>query len=738
MHIVDDHYSMAYELGSTNYATATNEEQINIITQYNSMINTLSNDQHFQLTLVVSKIDEQEYRLQNEFPLQKDKYDSLRKELNEMIMTNYQKGLNNYQIDRYITIGTKAENKVKALGKLENTHTLMANTLASIEVPIKSLSGLDRLRVMNKILNPDKPLYGNFGDIQRSMLTTKDLIAPTSLKFTKTAIDIEERFTQVLYLRGFPMELSDHLFKDLAECGQELVITIQAQPYSIMETNKRLRAQATNVESEVIKQQKVAYKEGYSPDFIGRATKEAQADLDEVIKFVRETGDKQFSSIFLIYVTGKTLEERDENARMIKAIGEKYGAIFAFLGYLQEEALNSILPIGMNFTDCEKTYQRDLITPNLSINSPFTTVDINHFKGKFYGINLFSNNIIAINRRDPSMDNSNGLITGISGSGKSMTAKYEIITTLLKNPEDEVIILSPDNEYDELTQIFDGQLVKIAPKTKQHINILDLPDEEWLETDDDPIGLKSSFLVSLFSSLFENISEIQESIIDEVTIKTYRQHQYPTLHDWYQILATINNEEAQDLAYKLKLYITGSMDIFAHKTNVDLTSRFTVYNISQLKNKFKPFGFMALEEKIWQRVVENNAKGITTWVYFDEIQVLLSGTSSEITREKFKDIWARIRKYGGNPTGITQFIDTVLTTEEGRSMFFNSEFLVLLKQKKFAINIIKQHYNLTEQQEQYLKTPAKGSGLIIAGNTIVPFENTIPKETELYRIMQTD
>lgn len=147
---------------------------------------------------------------------------------------------------------------------------------------------------------------------------------------------------------------------------------------------------------------------------------------------------------------------------------------------------------------------------------------------------------------------------------------------------------------------------------------------------------------------------------------------------------------------------------------------------------------MALEEKIWQRVVENNAKGITTWVYFDEIQVLLSGTSSEITREKFKDIWARIRKYGGNPTGITQFIDTVLTTEEGRSMFFNSEFLVLLKQKKFAINIIKQHYNLTEQQEQYLKTPAKGSGLIIAGNTIVPFENTIPKETELYRIMQTD
>ena len=415
-------------------------------------------------------------------------------------------------------------------------------------------------------------------------------------------------------------------------------------------------------------------------------------------------------------------------------------ALSSILDYLQEEALNSVLPIGKNYTDCEKTFQRDLITPNLSVNSPFTTVDINHKKGKFYGINLFSHNIISIDRRDESMDNSNGLTTGVSGSGKSMTAKNEIVTTLLKNPKDEVIVLSPDDEYNDLPEKLDGQLIKIAPNTKHHINILDLPKKEDLKDGDDPVGLKSSFLVSLFSSLFETVSEIQESIIDEVTIETYQKHEKPTLLEWYEVLETktFNNEEALDLTQKIKMYITGSMDIFSKETNVDLNSRFIVYDISQLTTKFKPFGFMALEENIWQRVVKNNAKGITTWVYFDEIQVLLSGKSSEISREKFKDIWSRIRKYGGNPTGITQFIDTVLETPEGRSMFFNSEFLVLLKQKKFAIEIIKQHYNITEQQEQYLKTPKKGSGLIIAGNAIVPFENTIPSSTELYKIMQTD
>lgn len=740
MNIVDDNYSMTYELGSTNYATATFETKQTIFEKYNSMINTISDEEHFQLTILVSKVHSKEYQQKNEFELQGDDYDYLREELNHLIHENYQNGYNNYQIDRYITISTKAENKKKALGKLKNTETLLASSLASIEVPIKQQTGLERLSLFNKILNYDKPLYGNFDDIKKSCLTTKDLIAPQSLKFSQSGVEVGERFNQVLYLKEFPMELSDGLFKDLSTCGQELVITIQADPYSIIETSKRLRMQATSIESEVIKQQKIAIKDGYSPDFIGRTAKETQEDLNEVINLVRETGDKQFSSIFLVYITGKTKEEITENSRIIKILGEKYGANFETLDYLQEEALNSVLPIGKNYTDCEKTFQRDLITPNLSVNSPFTTVDINHKKGKFYGINLFSHNIISIDRRDESMDNSNGLITGVSGSGKSMTAKYEIVTTLLNNPKDEVIVLSPDDEYNDLPEKLDGQLIKIAPNTKHHINILDLPKKEDLKDGDDPVGLKSSFLVSLFSSLFESVSEIQESIIDEVTIETYQKHEKPTLLEWYEVLETktFNNEEALDLTQKIKMYITGSMDIFSKETNVNLNSRFIVYDISQLTTKFKPFGFMALEENIWQRVVKNNAKGITTWVYFDEIQVLLSGKSSEISREKFKDIWSRIRKYGGNPTGITQFIDTVLETPEGRSMFFNSEFIVLLKQKKFAIEIIKQHYNITEQQEQYLKTPKKGSGLIIAGNAIVPFENTIPSSTELYKIMQTD
>ena len=738
MHVVDNTYSRTYELGSANYVTAVKDDKINIISSYNDMINTLSSGSHFQLTLVVSKVTSEEYRNKNEFEEQGDDYDVIREELNDIINTNYAKGMSNYRMDKYITISTKADDQLKADSQLENMHSVMSNSLMKVSVPLTPTNGFERLRVMNGILNYNTPLYGNYDDIRKSQLTTKDLIAPDSIKFKKTAVEVGDTYNATIYLKDFPTELSDTLFKEISESGQELVITIHAQPYSVAETNKRLRAQATNIESELIKQQKSAYQNGYSTDFVGRTTKEAQLDLDEVIEFIRETGDKQFSSLFLVYLKGETQSELEENIKIIESIGEQHGAVFSKLPYMQEEAINSVLPIGKNYTDVEKTFQRDLITPNISINSPFTNVDIEHENGKYYGVNQISKNVISIDRRDPSLDNSNGIMTGVSGSGKSMTAKYEIITTLLQRPNDEVIVLSPENEYDTLAEKLGGQLVKVAPKSSNHINVLDLPDDSLLYDDDDSVGLKSSFLVSLFSSLFNSLTEIQESIIDEVTIKTYENYYSPTLNDWYEELNKIHNAEAIDLSMKLKIYITGSLDMFSYPTDVDLNSRFVVYNINQLKNKFKPFGFMAVEEKIWQRVVENKAKGITTWVYFDEIQVLLAGTASELTRERFQDIWARIRKYGGNPTGITQSIETVLSTNEGRAIFFNSEFVVLLKQKATAFKMIVELENLTEQQANFLKNPNKGGGLIIAGNSIVPFENHIPSNTELYKIMQTD
>lgn len=737
MNVVDKHFSRTYRLGSTNYLTATNDDKLSIISTYNDTINSLSEDEHFQLTIKVSKVNQEVYKEKTAYALQEDSLDIYRKELNTIIDENFERGLSNFETERFITIGARADSRLRAQAKLDNTYTLMANDLSNIDVTYQEMDGLERLHLMNEILRPHTPLYGNFKDIMMSQLTTKDLISPESIKFNKNTVEMSGPIIhQIIYLRTFPTELSDGLFKELTECGLELIITIHGQPYSIVETNKRLRYQATNIEGEIVKQQKQAFKEGYSSNFIARSAKENQKDLDEVINFVRETGDKQFSSIFLIDVSAENPEKLQENLAIVRSVGDKYGAVFSTLDYVQEEALNSVLPLGVNFTDVERTFQRDLITPNLSINSPFTSVDLNHKKGKYYGINLLSHNIITINRS--LLDNSNGLITGVSGSGKSMTAKHEIISTLLKDPQSEVIVLSPENEYDHLAEVLGGQVVRVAPKSATRINILDLPPSEFLDADDDPVALKSDFLISLFASLFPSLTEVQESIIDEVTIATYQKHKKPTLLDWYHILQKKEDVQSQDLVQKLAMYVTGSLDMFAHETNVNLNSRFVVYNINQLKNKFKPFGFMAVEDKIWQRVVENNAKGIRTWVYFDEIQVLLSGNASELTREKFQDIWARIRKYGGNPTGITQSIDTVLRTPEGQAMFFNSEFLILLKQKAEVFDLLVKTLHLTSQQSRFLKNPAKGSGLIVAGNTIVPFSNTIPKNTKLFEIMATD
>ncbi|WP_143069096.1 VirB4-like conjugal transfer ATPase, CD1110 family [Lactococcus garvieae] len=744
MHVTGQRYSQTFKLGELNYTTATEDEQSNIATKYNDAINSLSEKETFQLTLIVSKRTKAEYLKEQAYDLQGDQFDVLRNEENELIEDAYEKGRNNYKIMRFITLSTEAEDLESARRRLENISEPFAQEMLEIDATFEPLDGLERMQVLSEILRPNVPLYGDFDDIRLSNLTTKDLVAPQFIDFSKSNVDfeIENRLCKDIYLRDFPRKLSDIMFKDLTATEQEMVITIHAKPYSISETNTRLRNQATDVEAEAIRREKKALENNSSPQYIARTTKENQNDVEKTIEFVSKTGDKQQLSTFIVHFSGKTREELHQNEAKINGVADKFGAVFAPLYMVQEEALNSTLPLGENFVDIEKNYVRDLITPNIAINSPFTSADVQHKNGKLYGINSLSKNNILINRKDDSLDNGNMGIVGPSGTGKSVTAKNEIISTLLKNPKDEVIVVDPEREYLPLAEYFGGEVVKIAPGSPSTINILDLPEESGLFSDDDPIANKSDFLLSLFTSLFHTVSEEQETIIDEVTTTTYDrfkvQGKTPNLRDWYDVLQENDDPEAVELAKKLKLYVTGSLNMFSGTTNINLKNRFTIYDIYNLKNKFKPFGFMTVLDRIWNKVVENKLKGITTWVYLDEFHLLIDSNQVPVLRQKAEEIWARIRKYGGFPTFMTQSTERMLQTPEGRSVFLNSDVLILLRHKKKDVRkLLVQEFGLTEKQENYLRTAPKGGGVIVAGSSAIPFSNTIPSYTQLYALMNT-
>ncbi|EPH88377.1 hypothetical protein D922_03997 [Enterococcus faecalis 06-MB-DW-09] len=741
MHVTEDLFSSTYTLGAVNYTTAHTDKQKQILSQYNKAINLLSEKDHFQLTLLVTKNPKGEYMKKTAYSLQGDQGDPLREELNQLIEASYDSGRNNWKVERFVTLATHATNLRNAQKRLLNIGESFADELMSIKGTVDVQDGMERLRTMNKILRPGKPLFGNFEDIERSRRTTKDLIAPGYLDFKKSGkidFQMDEHFGQVLYLRDFPRNLSDHMCKELTESEMEMVITIHASPYSISQTTKKLRTEATNLETEVIKREIKATGLGHSRQHIARVIREHQQDINEQIEFVEETGDKQLSSTFLVYVWDESKEALYHQIDKVKAVGEKFGAVFEPLYLTQEQGFNSSLPIGKNYLDFERTFLRDLITPNISINSPYTSQDVQHKNGTYYGTNQLSKNNVLINRMGSEMKNSNGGIMSVTGGGKSFAAKNEIIATRLRNPEAEIIILDMEREYMPLASALDGEIVTVAPGSGNSINILELADEKYLEVGDDPVSIKSNFLISLISNLVGHISAGQKTKIDKAVQVTFREcEKQPTLEDWYQVLQRDKSPEAKELIDAMGLYVEGSLSMFAKETNVNTSKNFMIYDMYLLKNQMATFGYLAVLDRIWNKVVENRAKGIETRVYIDEFQVIINQSQPEILRVQAAEIYSRIRKYKGCPTFMTQSAETMLLTPEGRSILFNSNFLILLEQKGEVLEALIERFKLTEKEALYLENNKPGTGLIIAGGQIIPFSNLIPKGTKLFELMNT-
>lgn len=740
MHVTEDLFSSTYTLGAVNYTTAHVDKQKQILSQYNKAINLLSEKDHFQLTLLVTKNPKGEYMKKTAYPLQGDPGDPLREELNQLIESSYDSGRNNWKVERFVTLATHATNLRNAQKRLLNIGESFADELMSIKGTVDVQGGMERLRTMNKILRPGKPLFGNFEDIERSRRSTKDLIAPGYLDFKKSGkidFQVDDNFGQVLYLRDFPRNLSDHMCKELTEAEMEMVITIHASPYSISQTTKKLRTEATNLETDVIKREMKASERGYSRQHIARVIREHQQDINEQIEFVEETGDKQLSSTFLVYVWDESKEALYHQIEKVKAVGEKFGAVFEPLYLTQEQGFNSCLPIGKNYLDFERTFLRDLITPNISINSPFTSQDVQHKNGTYYGTNQLSKNNILINRMGSEMKNSNGGIMAVSGGGKSFAAKNEIVATRLRKPEAEIIILDMEREYLPLANALDGEIVTVAPGSGTSINILELADEQYLEVGDDPVSIKSNFLISLISHLVGHVSAGQQTKIDSVTQQTFRELEKPTLQDWYKVLQRDTSLEAKELIDAMGLYVTGSLNMFAKETTVNTSKNLMIYDMYLLKNQMATFGYLAILDRIWNKVVENRAKGIETRVYIDEFQVIINQSQPEILRVQAAEIYSRIRKYKGCPTFMTQSAETMLLTPEGRSILFNSDFLILLEQKGEVLDALVERFKLTEKESLYLENNKVGTGLIIAGGQVIPFSNLIPKDTKLFELMNT-
>lgn len=737
MHIVEHEYSKMVELGDLNYSVADEEEKIDTVVSYAEALNSLDKNSNYQLFVVNKRIDDS--MIDNFLlPYQEDKNDKYRKEINNIIEANYMLEQKNFETKQYAVFSTKANAPKQAESQLSSIILNFSTKFhsKSVNLTFTNLDGVERLKQFHNLLRPKQFFKMKYSDLALTGLTTKSFIAPNRIKFFDDYFMIDNYCARVLYIREYPQQLEDVLIKNLCDSEHELCISIHARPYNPTEFRKATTTKLMLNKRAIAKEQKENLKSGLSEDMVSGVSSEVKRNIEELFRDMKENKQKMFSGIFAVLLMEEDKEKLEETTKNIQAAVSHHEVYFDVAYKMQEEALNTILPIGKAYLDVESNYMRDMTTNNIATQVPFSTIDLQDNTGQYLGKNQLSRNIITVNRKN--LNTPSGLIFGTSGSGKGMTTKWSIISTLLSNKNDIFRIVDPEDEYAKIGKEFGATILDIYAGSEHHLNILDMADTGLLQKEDKYVDLikeKANLLSSLFESLLKEYTDIEASIVDRVTRKVYEKYENPTLVEWYHILKEQPENIAEELALKVEPYTVGSQDIFSYKTNIDLNDKFVIFNIKRLDEKLKPFAMKVILDQIWNQVVQNQGK-VTTWLFFDELQ--LNFDSAENSKW-FMKLWSRVRKYGAIPTGITQNIETLLEDSEGRKMLSNSEFFVLLRQKKVDIESLQSVISIPPNLLKYVgeKVP-KGTGLISSGGVVVPFENIISEDTELFRLMETD
>ena len=571
-----------------------------------------------------------------------------------------------------------------------------------------------------------------------SGLSVKDFIAPSSFAFPNgKKFQMGSLYGAMSFLSIDASDISDRMLADFLNMESSQIVTMHIQSVDQNEAIKTVKHTITELDRSKIEEQKKAVRAGYDMDIIPSDLATFGKDAKALLKELQSQNERMFLLTFLIMNTGRTEQELENNVFQAKSIAQKHNCNLVRLDFQQEQGLMSSLPLAQNLIEI----QRGMTTSSTAIFVPFTTQELFQAGNEslYYGLNALSNNLIMVDRK--LLKNPNGLILGTPGSGKSFAAKREIANAFLVT-DDDVIISDPEAEYSPLVERFGGQVIKISPTSTQYINPMDINMN--YSDDDNPIALKADFILSLCELIVggkEGLQPVEKTVIDRCIHQIYQKYfedprpeKMPLLEDLYNALLKQDEPEARHVATALEIYVRGSLNVFNHRTNVDITNRLVCYDIKELGKQLKKIGMLVVQDQVWGRVTENRAQGKSTRYYMDEMHLLLR---EDQTAAYTVEIWKRFRKWGGIPTGITQNVKDLLASKEVENIFENSDFIYMLNQAVGDRQILAKQLNISPHQLSYVTHSGAGEGLIFYGNVILPFVDRFPTDIELYRIMTT-
>ena len=735
-----NYYTKTIRFEDTNYKLASNTDKNIIFGKWCDFLNYFDDSIQIQLSYINQNAVDQTEKNALVLSKKSDIFDAIRTEYSNILQSQFELGTKGKQKRKYITFGIEAESHKAAKAKLNRIEQDIISNFRSIGVEAVAINGIERLRVLYNIFNADTntPFRFSYEALPLTGLTTKDFITPTSFDFRQSKyFKMGNQLGAVSHLQILAPELKDELLNDLLGMEEgNIAVNLHIRTVEQSKAIKQIKSKITDLDKMKIEEQKKAVRSGYDMDILPSDLQTYGVDAKRLLEDLQSKNERMFLVTILIMNTAGNKSTLDNAIERTAAIAQQHNCALKRLDFQQEAGLMASVPIGAN----EIEIVRGLTTSSTAIFMPFLSADINH-KGKavYYGINPETGNLIMLDRTQG--PNPNGVIIGTPGSGKSMSAKREIIHIFFVSLDD-IIICDPEAEYFALVILLGGQVIRISPDSTDYINPMDI-NLNYSE-DENPLMLKSDFILSMFELIMGGkvgLLPVEKTIIDRCVRKVYQSYfddpkpeNMPILEDLYNLLREQPEMEAQHLAAALEIYVHGSLNVFNHRTNVDINNRLVCYDIKDLGKQLKKLGMLIVQDAVWNRVTINRANKKSTRYYMDEFHLLLK---EEQTAAYSVEIWKRFRKWGGIPTAITQNVKDFLASREVENIFENSNFIYLLNQAPGDRQILARALNISPEQEKYITNSKPGEGLIIFGSTIIPFKDEFPKDTELYRIMTT-
>lgn len=730
-------YSKCYKFTDINYAVASRDDKEAMFLEYSEVLNSFDTGATTKITIANRRLNKIDFEKTMMIPMANDELDKYRKEYNKMLLSKIS-GANGIVQEKFITISVEKKSLEEARNYFARVGTDLSNHLKDLGSICIELDANERLRILHDFYRVGEEInfenYDMLDNIKKGH-SFKDFICPDTMEIEKDYFRIGNRYGRVIFLKEYANYIKDSMVAELTDINRNMMLSIDVIPIPMDEAVKEAENRRLGIETNIANWQR---RQNANNNFSAIIPYDMELQREQSKEFLDDlvTRDQRmFLSVLTMVHTADSKEQLDNDTEALLTTARKHLCQFGILKFQQLDGLNTVLPIGVRKIDALRT----LTTESLAVFMPFRVQEIRHTNGIYYGQNVISKNMIIADRKQ--LLNGNSFILGVSGSGKSFTAKEELVSVMLRDPNADVIVIDPEREYSSLIKALGGETIYISATSKSHINAMDMNSEYGDGAN--PVILKSEFILSLCEQLIGSgsLGAKQKSIIDRCTANVYRYYQQgnyqgtpPTLQDFYDELLRQKEPEAKEIALAIELFVNGSLNTFAKETNVDTNNRLICYDILSLGKQLQAIGMLVVLDSILNRITKNRAKGRNTFIFIDEIYLLFQ---HEYSANFLFTLWKRVRKYGAYATGITQNVEDMLQSHTARTMLANSELIIMLNQASTDRVELAKLLNMSDLQMSYITNVNAGEGLIKIGSSLIPFVNRFPKETELYKLMTT-